>query len=101
MVGKRWLFNKQPGPLAVHLEQEKKPDPFLTPHPQINFQLIKDFNVNGKMLKRLEENVEYLYDLKRAREKKGNKMQKVLAWEDRLINMDTGKRGTSVTQKTP
>lgn len=56
--------------MAIHVEKEKKLDPFLTPYPQINFQLIKDFNVNGKMLKRLEENVEYLYDLKIARKKK-------------------------------
>lgn len=57
--------------MALHLEKEEKSHPFLTPHPQVNFQLIKDFNVNGKMLKRLEENVEYLYDLKIARKKKG------------------------------
>lgn len=40
-------------------------DPFLTPQSQINFQWIKDLDVNGKMLKLLEDNVEdYLYDFK-------------------------------------
>lgn len=67
--------------------------------PQINFQWIKDLNVNFKVLKLLEENVEeYLFDLRIGKDF-SNKMQKVLPLGDRLIN--TSKLGTSVTPKTP
>lgn len=79
-------------------QKEILPLPHTNP-PQINFQWIKDLNVNFKVLKLFQENVEeYLFDLRIGKDF-SNKMQKVLPLGDRLIN--TSKLGTSVTRKTP